>query len=149
EALDSLLRDETGSSTAQAMKAIAPTWFRKVTPAAADAADGPAASPEQLKREFVAFFWELARGQPVLLFVDDLHWADVSTVDLLAYLAMRCSGLRLLAVVAYRPSELSLSEHPFLKVKWELQGRGLCRETALSLLTQKDVEHYLDLEYPG
>jgi predicted ATPase len=152
EALEGMLRGEAGELAARVMKACAPTWYARVTPSAAgcEPEGGPVAgSQERLKRECTTFFQELTRWRPVLLFLDDLHWADLSTVDLLLHLGMRCASLRLLLVLAYRPSDLSLKEHPFLQVKRELQGRELCREVSLGLLSPQDIESYLALEYPG
>jgi predicted ATPase len=51
--------------------------------------------------------------------------------------------------VAYRPTDLALSKHPFRPVRLELQGRGLCREIALGFLSRPDVERYLALKFPG
>ncbi|MBV9125544.1 MAG: hypothetical protein JO112_19520, partial [Planctomycetes bacterium] len=73
---------------------------------------------------------------------------DLSTVDLLAYLGQRCAGLRLLVLLTYRPTELRLGAHPFLAVQRELQGRGVCREIALSFLERPDIERYLALTFP-
>src|SRR5206468_12037911 len=94
---------------------LAPAWYALVAPAAAGGgpADGPAAPPaaatqEQLKRELLAFLQELSRLRPLVFFLDDVHWADASTVDLLAYLGARCAGLRLLVLATYRPTELLL-----------------------------------------
>jgi hypothetical protein len=42
-----------------------------------------------MKRELAALFQELSRSCPLILFFDDLHWADISTIDLLAYLATK------------------------------------------------------------
>ena len=81
-----------------------------------------------------AFLEEASRLQPVVLFLDDLHWADSSTVDLVGYLADRLSAMRLALVVTYRPSELVQTKHPFLSLKLDLQARGACREIFLQYL---------------
>jgi predicted ATPase len=52
-------------------------------------------------------------------------------------------------VSAYRPAELLRVSHPFVGVKLELQGHGICRETLMSLLTSSDVDRYLVLTFPG
>jgi predicted ATPase len=84
----------------------------------------------------------------VVLFLDDLHWADASTADLLAYLGSRCVSWRLLVMVTYRASDLLLAGHPFRTVQLNLQGRGLCREVTLGFLGRADVERYLALQFP-
>ena len=102
-----------------------------------------------MKRELFAFLQEMGRIEPLLLFLDDLHWADVSTVDLLAYLGSRCAGLRLFIVLTYRPSDLLLNKHPFLQVKLELQSRGVCRELGVEFLSREDIQTYLALQFSG
>jgi DNA-binding CsgD family transcriptional regulator len=47
----------------------------------------------------------MALQRPLLLAVDDLHWADPPSVRWLTYLARRLEGLPLLLVVATRPAE--------------------------------------------
>src|SRR5439155_24386699 len=49
----------------------------------------------------------LALRRPVVLAVDDLHWADVASLRWLAYLGRRLEGLPLLVAVATRPPEHS------------------------------------------
>jgi DNA-binding SARP family transcriptional activator len=44
-------------------------------------------------------------AQPLILFIDDLHWADQATLDWLGYLVNRMREASLLLVVAYRPQE--------------------------------------------
>ena len=155
EALESLLHGEDGEAAAQVMKAIAPNWYEQVAPLAAEdssltrvLAESKAASQERLKRELGAFLQEVSHLRPLLLFFDDLHWADASTVDLLAYLGGKCAGMRALLVLTYRPTDLVLGKHPFGPVKLDLQARGVCRELALEFLTRADLDRYLALEFP-
>ena len=54
-------------------------------------------------------FGGLARGAPLLLVLEDLHWADIATLDVLAFLMRTLRGPRLLVVGSYRaddPGEL-------------------------------------------
>jgi tetratricopeptide (TPR) repeat protein len=151
-ALDSLLRGPGGSTAARYLRTLAPTWSAELGPAPATGVrsdeGAPAATQTRLKRELIAFLTELSRRAPVVLFIDDLHWADLPTADLLAYLGRHCPGMRLLLVVAYRRDELLLANHPFIPVKRDLQGRGVCRELTLRLLDGADVDHFLDLAFP-
>jgi predicted ATPase len=156
EALDSLLQGEGGASAAKALHLLAPTWYVQLAPLAAQNpslasvhAETKGAAQERRKREFGVFLQELSRQRPLVLFLDDIHWADPSSVDLLAYLGSRCSAWRVLVVLTYRRSDVLRSQHPFGPVKLELQGRGICREIALSFLSRDDLAHYLTLAFAG
>lgn len=154
EVLESLFQGPDGDATAKLMKATAPNWFEQVAPAAAKdsalartLADTKAASQERLKRELAAFLRELSNRGPLLIFLDDLHWADASTVDFLAYLGGRCEEIRALFVLTYRPTDLALSKHVWGPVMLDLQAHGVCRELSLELLTRADIDRYLALEF--
>jgi predicted ATPase len=156
EALDSLLHGEGGAAAAQTMKLLAPTWYVQLVPMAADdpslvrvLADAKDASQERRKREFAAFLEEIARQSPLVVFLDDIHWADPSSVDLLTYLGHKCAEWRLLLVLTFRPSDLLRSQHPFGPVKLELQGRSVCREIALPFLSRDDFDRYVALAFAG
>src|SRR5262249_17307721 len=79
----------------------------------------------------------------------DLPWAAASTADLLAYLGGRCAGLRLLLLLAFRPTEMLVGPHPFVAARLELQRHGACREVPLGHLGRPEVEGYLGLAFPG
>src|SRR5688572_12135224 len=81
-----------------------------------------------LNRELAAFLEQACARQPLVLLIEDIHWADVSTVDLLGYVLTRLKGSRLLAVATYRPAELQMSNHPFMALKLDMQTRGGARE---------------------
>ena len=155
EALDAM-RDESGSSPIRVMKTLAPTWHAQVAPLATG--DSPesravtvnrAGSQEWLKRELSTFLDELARHRPLVLFFDDVHWADASTIDLMTYLGARLAASRILLIATYRPSDLLLAKHPFLPLKLDLESRGTAREIHVDFLTEADVKRYLALEFPG
>lgn len=155
EALDAM-RNHRGTPVAQALKAMAPTWYAQVAPPdTGDTAEtravtvNRAGSQEWMKRELCAFLEELARHRPVILFFDDLQWADESTVDILAYVADRLRSLRILMIATYRPADLRLGRQVFLPLKLDLEARGIWRDRHLDFLTADDVRRYLDLEFPG
>ncbi len=156
EALESLLKHDRHAGVHRLLQQYAPAWYVQIATSSggeslgdAALADARSASQERMKRELAVFLGELGRLGPVVLFLDDIHWVDVSTADLLAYLGSKCGNLRLLLVVSFRPTELSLSRSPFVDAKLELQGRGLCKEIALEFLGREDIRTYLDLEFPA
>lgn len=153
EALEGMLSGETGSLATRTMRELAPTWYAQVAPLQPDSSTElltPAEPPtqERMKREFLAFVAEIGQRLPLVFFVDDLHWADASTVDLLAWLGRRSAGLRLLVVTTYRPRDMQSGKNPFVPVQLELQRHGVCRELPLAFLTHRDVETYLSLGFP-
>jgi DNA-binding winged helix-turn-helix (wHTH) protein/tetratricopeptide (TPR) repeat protein len=145
EALDDLLGGESAELAASILRSAAPSWDALTR---ADAAAVEAASPERLKRELVAFCQRLCRDAPAVLIIDDLHWADTSTTDLLCYLGHRIAALPMLILAGYRLSEMIHGGHPFLAVQLELQARGLSRALPLALLGRAEVAEYLDLTFP-
>ncbi|MEO6486644.1 MAG: protein kinase, partial [Thermoanaerobaculia bacterium] len=152
EALSDLMK--RNAVLGQSLKLLAPAWYRQIGPEPVSSPDGaaaavPAAGQERLKRELAAFFEQVTKSRPVLLFLDDVHWADVSTIDLLAYLSSRLESMRLFVITTARPSELLLQKHPFLNLTRELKTRGRLHEIALNFLTWDDVGEYLQMEFAG
>jgi DNA-binding SARP family transcriptional activator len=65
----------------------------------------PPPSQEDLFQQYWRVLTTIARHAPLLLFVDDLHWADQSSLGLLFHLSRQLSSTRILIVGAYRPFE--------------------------------------------
>jgi hypothetical protein len=153
ECLDGLVRGESAEDVARLMRTEAPAWFAQIVSngysAGVSAREAGAVPHERMRREFVHFFEALSRVRPVILFLDDVHWADASSCDLVGYLISRLRGYRILVVATYRPSELVSTSHPFLPVRIALERRGECREITLRFLTLPDVERYLEINFPG
>jgi DNA-binding winged helix-turn-helix (wHTH) protein/predicted ATPase len=151
EALESFLRHAPDGAAAQLMAARAPTWYAQIAPlvgAPSAPVIAPGATQSRQNRELAAFFLELSHRAPVVLFLDDLHWADVSTLDLLLHLATRIDDARLLLIAAYRPTELFLAEEAFVHRLGELQARRLVTELKLGFLSPIDTATYLAIEFP-
>lgn len=155
EVLESLLKSQANGSVTKIMREMAPWWYAQVASLSDDDSSDvrlyegvKTTTQERMKRELAAFLQEVSRAKPLILFFDDLHWSDVSTIDLLSYLASKFETMRMLIVTTYRPSELLLTKHPFLKIKPDLQSRGICREIELGFLSHEEIERYLTLEYP-
>ncbi|MCO6456035.1 MAG: protein kinase [Pirellulaceae bacterium] len=151
DALAELLRGKTGGAVARLLRVVAPTWAAQLALTGGGEVSPPplALSQQAMLRELTGLFAETSRLGTVVLLVEDVHWADSSTVDLLAYLGRQCDRLPVLIIATYRPTELLLGPHAFHRVKLELQGQGVCRELALGFLGRSQIESYLSLAFPG
>ena len=65
---------------------------------------------------------------PLVLFIDDLQWADSSSLDLLHALMTDPDGSHLMVICAYRENEVDPT-HPFIRTVDEITETGLTPET--------------------
>jgi DNA-binding CsgD family transcriptional regulator/tetratricopeptide (TPR) repeat protein len=73
--------------------------------------DGPAPGSQlRVFEETLAMLTDRAAAAPVLLVLEDLHWADISTLDLAVFLAHNLDDRRVLLLATYRADELSSAE---------------------------------------
>ena len=106
------------------------------------------ATRERMLRE-LADVEAITAEVPLMIVLEDLHWSDYSTLDLIGYLARRRDPARLIVVGTYRPVDVILGEHPLKAVKRELQAHGLCQELPLEYLTERPSSQYLAATLPG
>src|SRR4051794_29079422 len=83
----------------------------ELDPTAPAGAAGDGSEASRLFELVLGVIGRLAAGQPVMLIVEDLHWADRSTVDLIAFLARTLRGVQVLVVCTYRSDEIH-RRHP-------------------------------------
>jgi tetratricopeptide (TPR) repeat protein len=152
ESLQTMVRGDTGERVLPILKDLAPTWYWHIMPlnteAAAPGKERKATSRERMRREIRDLFEALSRIAPIILFLDDLHWADSSTCDLLAYLGAHLDRLRLFILMTCRPTAVQRRDNPFLRLKLDLDRRGICQEMPLPFLTVPDIEEYLARRFP-
>ena len=151
EVLDELTADP---AIREALRRTGPTWARYLAPepdghapGVETSGPGSATNPERLMRELTIFLEDISRHQPLVIFIDDLHWADLSTIDVLAHLAPRLGRLHLLLVVTYRQHEMVQTKHPFARLRGELIARRHLDEVPVSLLGLDDVREYMRLAF--
>ena len=82
--------------------------------------DLPGVAQQQLFGAVIGMLSELASANPVLLVLEDLHWADRSTRDLVTFLSRMLRDERIVLALSYRTDDLHRS-HPLRPVVAELQ----------------------------
>jgi DNA-binding winged helix-turn-helix (wHTH) protein/predicted ATPase len=155
EALGRLCRGPDGQEVVTLLGQQAPTWLVQM-PGLVRAADLETlkrrivgATRERMLRELAEALDLLTTRQPLVLVLEDLHWSDPSTLDLLAVLARRREPARLLVIGTYRPPEVRRRAHPLHNVTQELQLHGHSVELPLTLLSEDAVATYLASRLSG
>lgn len=144
-----LCREQNGGDIVDVLRQHAPTWLVQMpsllTPTERERLRHELAGSGQqrMMREMSEAISFLAREKPLILALEDLHWSDASSIDLLSALAGRDDGARLLLLATYRPVDVILSKHPVRALKQALHAKGLCTELALELLSEEQIELYL------
>jgi tetratricopeptide (TPR) repeat protein len=98
----------------------------------------PAQAKLRLFEAVVALLAVPAREHGLLLVVEDVHWADSATRELLDHLARRLTGLRALVLVTYRSDELD-RRHPLAPLLQTWRRSGVAEQVALSPLGQVEI----------
>lgn len=149
EALGRLGRQPDGAQLLTILDQYAPTWLVQLpallSPAELEAVQrrSQGSTHERMLRELTEAIETLTAEQPLVVVLEDLHWSDPSTVELLAMLARRRESARLFIVGTYRAAELAVMNHPLKTVKQELVARGQATEIALTFLSPAAVREYV------
>ena len=102
--------------------------------------------PDQQRRylfnNFLGFVERAARATPHALLIDDLHWADESTLALLQHIAPHLAQMPMLIVGTYRDVDLD-AERPFARTLETLTRQRLAHKIALKRLDQAHVGELL------
>jgi len=85
----------------------------------------------------------ISSENPVVLVLDDLHWADAGSRHVLLHVARRIRNTRLLLIGTYRDEVDRTPEHPLGEVVAELRRDAECEHIALAGLNLAEVEVYL------
>jgi predicted ATPase len=111
-----------------AAKALKIGWVSKLKKQVEKPSSREGFKPEQFFEQFSRVLARLAAERPLVLVLDDLHWADHASLELFFYLARRLqqtSGLCIMVLGTYRPAEIHLARdgerHPLEGIVHELR----------------------------
>ena len=69
-------------------------------------------TPHRMLREFAGLVEAISIDHPLVLVLEDLHWSDQGTVDLVSVLAQRPERARMMLLGTYRPAQAAVLDHP-------------------------------------
>lgn len=154
DALGVLLDGPSRDRLAAIMRSHAPTWCTQLPAVFSSTGavdhiqqDTIGATKERMIREMGDALGLFANTSPIVLLLEDLHWADPSSIDLLRHLCNRISTQRVLLVGTFRPEDVERSNHPLKSYKAEMQMHNLCDEIALDSLNREHIVAYLNATF--
>jgi DNA-binding winged helix-turn-helix (wHTH) protein/predicted ATPase len=153
EAIGRLCREHP--QVVDVLRAHAPMWLLQL-PSLVSASDREllnrqvvGATRERMLREMGDALEVLTADLPLVIVLEDLHWSDYSTLDLISYLARRRHPAKLMLIGTYRPVDVIVSGHPLKAVKRELLVRQQCEELPLEYLNEEAVGQFLSVRFPA
>src|SRR6266849_5044537 len=154
DAIGALLGGPGRERIAALMRTYAPTWCMQLPAAFVSTGSLDAlqretigATKERMLREMGDALGALAAGTPLVLLLEDIHWADPSSVDLLRHLCQRISSQHLLIAGTFRPEDIERSNHPLKGYRAEMLTHNLCEEIALDSLSREHIAIYLNATF--
>jgi DNA-binding CsgD family transcriptional regulator len=108
-------------------------------------ASPPLSPPEEKSRLFESLYQVLRRvaaNAPLILALEDVHWADSASLELLYFLGRRLRRDRWLAVATYRPEELVRAEG-LARLREDLLRDRLGQELMLKSLSTEEIGELL------
>jgi predicted ATPase len=149
EALIRLCRQPNGEHIVEMLRELAPAWLAQM-PCLLSGTDREGlqvvvqdTGQRRMLLEMAQALEAIAAETPLIIALEDLHWADHSTLELISVIARRTEPARLLILGTYRPTEMLASDHPLCAMKQELELHRHCKEMRLKLLSETDVAAYL------
>ena len=152
EALSRLIKGANGSKVQDALIALAPSWANQV--AGLLSRENRAllhkvahiSARSRMLGEFCELLEALAEDETFVLLLEDLHWADFSTLDLISAFARRKSSVKLLLLATYRSDEVATRGPALKQLVNELLLHKLCESIHLTGLDQQDIAEYVQAD---
>lgn len=106
-----------------------------------------AQNQQQVFQQYVNMLSKIADDAPLVVFIDDMHWADASSTNLLFYLSRQITDKRVLVIATYRQEDALAQDngngHPIVKVKNEILRYESGDELVLGYLNASAIRQLL------
>jgi tRNA A-37 threonylcarbamoyl transferase component Bud32 len=153
DALGSLLNGPGRERATALLRRYAPTWCLQFPAVFSSDAieqlqrEATGANKDRMLRELGEALAALTAETPLLLVLEDVHWADAASVDMMRHLAERARHQRLMMVGTARPEDIERGNPALKHCYAEMRARGVCEEIPLALLSAGDIAAYLNAHY--
>ena len=149
--LTRLARSTGDETVAATLSRLAPSWLPHLPglcddPSRAFPAATHGATAARMLREIVTAIEALAEHTTLVLFIEDIQWADPATIDVLNSLGQRRDPAKLLLLATIRPSESVAASAPLRRAHADLMARPHAFELRLQPLAREDVTRHLELQ---
>ena len=138
------LRSEMGAGAADIAEIVSDVRERLPDLKTAPPLEDPEQARFRLFDSITAFLKGASGAQPMVVMLDDLHWADKPSLLLLEFVAREVSGARVLLIGTYRDMELN-RRHPLTQTLGELTRERLFERVLLRGLTEGDVSRFIEV----
>jgi len=155
EALSRLSHEDDGQQVIDVLHRFAPTWLTQMPELltreerARLQSEMQGITQQRMLREMTQALEALSAETPIVLLLEDLHWSDFSTLELISAIARRSEPARIMIVGTYRPVEILANHHPLRTMKQELELHDYCEELRLKPLSEENVVDYLARRLAG
>ncbi|MCE9658362.1 MAG: AAA family ATPase [Burkholderiales bacterium] len=149
EALEHLASEVGTDAFRDVLLRYAPAWLAQLPWLAHDAdrellrRSAADSSVQRMLREIAQALEVLAARKPIVLWLEDLHWSDPSSLAVIAFLAGRRDPARLLVIATFRPADAQAGASPLHGLALQLAQRGQALQMALAPLDAGAVGQYL------
>jgi DNA-binding winged helix-turn-helix (wHTH) protein len=154
EALTRLCHRSGGEAYLSIVRQCAPSWLAQLPALQTDAERNmlrrrPAGTTaERMLRELTDALEVMGRRNTLVLCLEDLHWADASTLDWIASFSRRPDPARVLIVGTYRPGGVGPGRRSPDALAAELLQKNRCTELGLERLDLRAVSEYVSACFP-
>jgi tetratricopeptide (TPR) repeat protein len=143
EAVQDLMADAQGARLPWTLAEQAPSWAQHMGGAGAAPPADDTRGQDRMPRELQESLAALAALRPLVLVLEDLHWADPASVSLITHLVPRLFDRRVLMVGTYRPEDVEIARHPLRQALRALPRRALF-ELEPAPFGPEEVRRYLE-----
>jgi len=155
EAIGSLLKGPEKETVTKVLAERAPSLFVRFPalarhPLSAQAREGAiAVGAESMLRELCDALEQIALKVPLVMILENIHWADPHTVDWIGHMARLKRPARLMAIATLREPDLILSRNGLAPLFRDLLARRLCTEVCVHPLSEDGIRTMLQEMSPG